>query len=79
MLSLAGAVSVVVTENTNEAYIQRSVIYSLGSIEVFSSHNIEMDIYGGTVSGSAFVGAGGTVVVSSLKGFGVKCPGGYRN
>ncbi|HHV64893.1 MAG TPA: hypothetical protein GXX46_07465, partial [Peptococcaceae bacterium] len=67
MFSLAGAVSVIVTENTNEAYIQRSEIYSLGSIKVFSSHNVKMDIYGGTVSGSGFVGAGGTVIVSSLK------------
>ncbi len=67
MFSLAGAVSVVVTDNQNEAFIQASKVYTLGSIKVFSSHNIDLEVYGGTVSGSGYVGAGGTVVVSSFK------------
>lgn len=65
-LSLAGAVSVVVTDNTNLAYIENSDLYSLGHIKVLASHNIEMAVYGGTLSGSTFVGAGGTVIVSSF-------------
>ena len=66
MVSLAGAVSVVVTDNTNLAYIENSDVYSLGYIKVLSSHNIQMKVYGGTVSGSTLLGAGGTVIVSSF-------------
>ena len=66
MVSLAGAVSVVVTDNSNLAYIENSQVYSLDYIKVVSSHNIHVEVYGGTVSGSTLLGAGGTVIVSSF-------------
>ncbi|MBC2721360.1 MAG: hypothetical protein HGJ97_01595, partial [Desulfosporosinus sp.] len=67
MFSLAGAVSVILSKNINEAFIRTSDIYSLGSIGVVSNHNVKVDVYAGTVSGSAFVGAGGTVIASSFQ------------
>ncbi|NLY72050.1 MAG: hypothetical protein GX076_10295, partial [Clostridiales bacterium] len=66
--TLAGAVSVLLMENINEAYVKESDLFSQGTITVKSLHNVKFESTIANVAADlVFMGAGGSIFFTSLE------------
>ena len=65
-VGVAGSVPVLIVENTNEAFISKSMVNSQGDLSVIADDNVTIDLIAGSAAIGGVGGVGGSVVVTDI-------------